>query len=434
MNKVNAVIKREYLTRVKKKSFIILTLLIPVLIAGFMAMPLLMMNIGTGTTNIIVLDESGLMEGNLRGSSSLRLSFTTGDIEELKTTYRLENDALLHIPYFDMRWPGGVTIYSEKQISIAQISTLERQVSNIIENARFENEGIDRELVEKLRTRISIESILISGEEERAGNIALSLVIGQVMSFFLYFMIFFYGSMIMKCVLDEKKNRVVEILVSSVRPFELMIGKIVGIAAVAITQLLIWVAFAILIMTVFMFGVAPSMMTNVSADVSMEMLEELTPQQTNMVMDIVEFFNDPGAINIPLIIFVFTFYFIFGYLFYSTLFAGVGSVSDDEHSAQTFTIPISLPIIISLFINFQVMENPHSPLAVWASIVPFSSPIVMLSRIPFNVPIWQLLLSMTSLIICFVGSTWVAGKIYRTGILLYGKRLTWKDLWKFIRV
>jgi ABC-2 type transport system permease protein len=234
--------------------------------------------------------------------------------------------------------------------------------------------------------------------------------------------------------MDEKKNRIIEILVSSLRPFELMIGKIIGIAAVAITQLFIWIAFGILAFTVFMFGIAPSMMANTSPDASMEMLEEISPQQANMVMDIVEFFNDPGAINIPLILLTFIFYFIFGYLFYSTLFAGVGSVSDDEHAAQTFTLPIMAPILLSIFISMHVIDSPHSPLAVWASIIPFSSPIVMLARIPFVVPAWQILVSMLSIIIFFVGSTWVAGKIYRTGILLYGKKLTWKDLWKFIRV
>jgi ABC-2 type transport system permease protein len=434
MNKISAVIKREYLTRVRKKSFIILTLLIPILIVALMGLPFLMMSVKSGTTNIIVLDESGLMTGNLYGSSSMRLLFTTGDVEELKNTYNLENDALLHIPDFDLRWPGGIRLYAEKQISMSQISNLERQISNIIEDARFANEGIDKETVDKLRTRISIETILITGDVEKAGNTALSLIIGQMMSFFLYFMIIMYGSMVMKCVMDEKKNRIIEVLVSSLRPFELMIGKIIGIAAVAITQLFIWIAFSILAITVFMFGVAPSMMANTSSEASLEMLEEMSPQQTNMVMDIVEFFNDPGAINIPLILITFCFYFIFGYLFYSTLFAGVGSVSDDEHSAQTFTLPIMAPILLSIFISMHVIENPHSPLAIWASIIPFSSPIVMLSRIPFIVPAWQLIVSMLSLIVCFIGSTWVAAKIYRTGILLYGKTLTWKDLWKFIRV
>jgi ABC-2 type transport system permease protein len=435
MNKINAVIKREYLTRVKKKSFIILTLLIPILIAGLMVVPILMMNMSSGKpTNIIILDESGLMEDNLYGGSAMRLLFTSGDIEELKNTYNLENDALLHIPDFDLRWPGGVRLYADKQISMSQISNLERQISNIIEDARFANEGIDKETVDKLRTRISIETILITGDVEKAGNVHLSIIIGQAMSLFLYFMIFMYGSMVMKCVMDEKKNRIIEILASSLRPFELMIGKIIGIAAVAITQLFIWIAFGILAITVFLFGIAPNMLANTSTEASLEMLEEMSPQQTNMVMEIVEFFNDPGAINIPLILFTFIFYFIFGYLFYSTLFAGVGSVSDDEHSAQTFTLPIMAPIMISVFISMHVIDSPHSPLAVWASIIPFSSPIVMLARIPFVVPAWQILVSMLSIIIFFVGSTWVAGKIYRTGILLYGKKLTWKDLWKFIRV
>lgn len=427
MYKVNAVIKREYFSRVKKKSFIIMTILIPFLILLLMALPILMTFIKSGTTTIAILDESSFFADNIHGNSSIKIEFIKGDLEELKANFKLNYDALLHIPPFDLQYPGGIKIFTEKQVGLSNISFLENQIERIIENMRFEREGIDKELVEKLKARIRIESIVISKEEEKTGNMLISLIMGQIMAFFQYFMIFFYGSMIMKGVMDEKKNRIVEIVVSSIRPFELMLGKIIGIAAVALTQLVIWAVLIGLIFTFFTVGVIPYIEgRSVNTELPVDM-------QNNLSMQIIEFINDPGAINIPFIALAFSFYFIFGYLFYSTLFAAAGSVSDDDSQAQNFTLPISIPIILSLFIMLNVAEQPHSPLAFWASIIPFSSPIVMLARIPFNIPVWQLLLSMFALMISFLGSTWLAGRIYRTGILLYGKKLTWKDLGKMLR-
>jgi ABC-2 type transport system permease protein len=431
MNKINAVIKKEYLTRVKKKSFIIITLLMPLSLIILMGLPFLFANVKTGVTNICVLDESGLFVGRLDDNSSMRLKFETGDIEELKTDYKgMGFDALVHIPNFDLQYPGGVKLFSEAQVGMSIISNLEQQISKIVEDARFERAEIDRELVNRLRTRIRIETLILAGGEEKAGNKYISLAISQIMGFFMYFMIFLYGSMIMTCVREDKKTRIVEILVSSIKPFELLLGKIIGIAAVAITQLLIWLVLGTIVMMFFMVAVIPSV--NLSGSVEgMEMAGSMAAS-SGMANDIADFLRDPGALNIPLILFSICFYFLFGYLFYSTFFAAAGSLSDDESTQQTYTLPLTLPIILSLMIMINVIDQPHSPLAIWASIIPFSSPIVMLARIPFHVPAWQLVLSIFVLILSFVGSTWVSGKVYRTAILLFGKKFKWKEVWKFV--
>jgi len=432
MSKITAVIKREYFTRVKNKTFIILTLLVPLLLAILMSLPFLMTLIKSDTTHIVVIDPANRFTQKIEGNSSLKLTFTDTDLETLKQTYKEDGyDAILYIPPFDLQYPGGVTIYSENQVSMTLIKDIRNQIEDVVEGLRFENAGIDKDLVAKLKADIKIESIRLSGEEEKVGNALLSSLLGQAMGFIMYFVIFMYGAMVSTAVLDDKKNRLVEILVSSIKPFELMLGKIIGIAAVAITQLLIWVVLIVIIFGFFMVAVIPHTQ-NISTDI-VDSSGMATQAADNLVVDMIDFLNSPGAINFPLLIFAVLFFFIFGNFFYYTLFAAVGSISDDEENSQIFTIPISLPIVLSIIINIHIMNDPHGAIAVWASIIPFSSPIIMLARIPYNVPMWQMVVSCIVMVLSFIGSTWVAGKIYRTGILLYGKKLSWKDVWRFIR-
>jgi len=432
MNKVTAVIKREYFTRVKNKTFIILTLLVPVLIAVLMCLPILMSMVKSSVTHIAIIDPVGRFIGRMESSSSLKLTFVYGELESLKKTYKEDGyDALLYIPAFDLQYPGGITLYSENQVGLTQIADMRRQIEDIIEDIRFDKAGIDRELVDKLRADIKIESVRLSGEEEKVGNAILSSILGQVMGFIMYFVIFMYGAMVMRAVLDDKNHRIVEILVSSIKPFELMLGKIIGIAAVALTQLLIWIILISIIIFIFTIALIPhtqNMTTDIVANT-----EIASQASDNFVVEMVEFLNAPGAVNFPLLIFAVLFFFIFGNFFYYTMFAAIGSISDDEANSQIFTLPISIPIILSMILLINIVNDPHGTIAVWASIIPFSSPIIMLARIPFNVPIWQIVVSCVVLVLSFFGSTWLAGKIYRTGILLYGKRLSWKDVWKFLK-
>ncbi|MCL2063261.1 MAG: ABC transporter permease [Candidatus Cloacimonetes bacterium] len=434
MKKIKAIIQREYLTKVKKKSFIIMTILTPILLLLLMSAPFLMMRVQTGSVNIAILDQTGLLEGNVRGTSRYEITFVYGDIEALKASFAEHYDALLYIPNFDLRYPGGVSLFAEKQIGVTTVSSLERQIENIIENARFENAGIDRELIDRLRTQIRIESIIIADGVERIGNNAVAHILGLLMGFAMYFIVFAYGTMVMASIMNEKKNRIIEILVSSVRPFEIMIGKILGMAGVAMTQLLIWAILGVIFFAFISVGVIPFL------DISHSEIENTMEMQTSMAgqnalaYQIVDFINDPGALHFPTIFMIFAFYFMFAYLFYATLYATLGAITDDEGQSQQFTMIVTLPVILSMIILVNVVDNPHSALAFWASIIPFSSPIVMLGRIPFHVPTWQLILSGSILVISFIVSTWLSGKIYRTAILLYGKKLTWKDLWKFVRI
>jgi ABC-2 type transport system permease protein len=428
MNKINAVIKKEYLSIVKTKTFIILTLLMPVIMLLVFSMPFLMTNLSTGTTNIAINDASGMFnEHNLKGGRGVNISFISGDIEILKDNFMHNFDALLYIPNFDIQYPGGIRLYAEKQMGLTRIRTLETQIEKVIEDIRFVNAGIDRELIERLRVSLSIESIVLTEAGEKSGDSTLAFLIGYIVGFMMYVILFFYGNMIMNSIMDEKKNRIVEILVSSLRPFELMFGKIIGIAGVALTQLLIWGILGTIIFAFFTVGVLPHTQVN---NIDTEFPAEL---ESGFATEIMNFLAEPGAINFSSIFFIFLIYTVLGYLFYSTMFAAVGSLCDDDKQSQNFTLPITIPIILSLFIMMNVADNPHSPLAIWSSLIPFSSPIVMVARVPFGVPIWQLVLSIGLLVISFGCSTWIAGKIYRTAILLYGKKFKWKDLWKFVR-
>jgi len=431
MNKVNAVARREYLAIVKTKTFIIMTILMPFLMLIFMAIPVLMTMIRTGTTHIAIHDTSGLFVENkekIERRNDIQITFVEGDIEVLKETFMYNFDALVHVPNFDLQYPGGIRLYAEKQIGMTSIRFLERQMEEIIEDARFVREGIDRALIDRLRARIRIESIVVTETGERTGDSVISLIVGYLAGFIMYFILFFYGSMIMRTVMEEKKNRIVEILVSSIRPFELMLGKIIGIAGVALTQLIIWGILGAIMFAFFTVGVVPYMEAqHANTEITAEM-------QNNFSFQLIEFVREPGAINLPGIFLLFMLYTVLGYLFYSTLFAAVGSLCDDDMQSQNFTLPITIPIILSLFIMFNVIDDPHTPLAFWASIIPFSSPVVMMARVAFHVPVWQVMLSVGLLIVFFVGSTWMAGKIYRMGILIYGKKFKWRDLWRFIRV
>ncbi len=423
MKKIMIVFKKEYLTRVKKKSFIVITLLVPIIFLIFMSIPVFMSLFKSGTTNIAVLDESGYFQENFENTKTLLFTKVEGNPEELKKKLKTDFDGLLYIPKFDIQYPGGFKIFSEKQVGLTYIGIMNSQIEKRIETIRFMQAGINKEQIDKMKANVELESILIQETGEKKGNAIVSVGISQVMGFFQYFMIFFYGSLIMRGVMEEKKNRIIEIIVSSIRPFELMLGKIIGIAAVALTQLLIWIIFISIITFGFSFAIMPML---IEQQASMESVSSVNTQQ------IFNTLTNLDSFNIPLIIFSFGFFFIFGYLFYSALFAAAGSLSDDETQNQTFTLPISFPIIISMFIMINVADQPHSPLAVWSSLIPFCSPIIMIARIPFGVPVWQLIVSMVLLVLGFMINTWLAGKIYRIGILSYGKKVRWKDLKKWV--
>jgi ABC-2 type transport system permease protein len=427
MNKVFVIIKREYLTRVKKKSFIIMTILIPLLMGALMLFPILISQLKSGRTDIMVIDKSGFFENKINNSDNLYFSYNQMDFEEAKQIFQNTHDGILNIPEIDIQRPSAIRYYSDKQVGLGTISHIRRELEREIERLRLEKEGLDDDFIEKLRVKIDLETVLLTDRGEKAGSTEIAAAMSYVMGFILYMMLISYGTLIARSVSEEKKNRIVELVISSVKPFQLMLGKIIGVAAVALTQIIIWIILGSLIFMLISLAFMPELMGMQS---STPMMGEMNnPPDEAMIMKISEGFE---ALNMTLIISMFVLFFLFGYLLYSALFAAIGAISDEASENQSITLPVLIPIILSLLIMVHVLDQPNSPLAMWSSLIPFFAPIVMVSRLPFSVPAWQIIVSIVLLMLTFWGTVWMSGKIYRTGILLYGKKITLKEIWKWV--
>lgn len=450
MNKIPVIIKREYLTRVRKKSFIIMTILAPLLFAAIIILPtLFMMNEGEEYKRIAVVeDRTDIFKGVLKNTKNAEFIYLEDEnIEELKKTfYQKGYYGILYISPEIVNVPNAVQLISRKQPPIGVLEYIESSLEKEIERQKLMNYNIENldEIMKNVESRVSLQTIKIddSGKvKETSTGIAMALA--YIGGFLMYMLVFIFGSQVMRGVIEEKTNRVVEVIISSVKPAQLMMGKIIGIALVGLTQFLIWVVLTIGIAgvirsTVFNKAGAAEMSQNVSKNLMSENQQLQLPVQSQSEIDpaMAEFtklFN--SAINQPwvLIIFSFIFYFITGYLLYASLFAAIGSAVDNETETQQFMLPITIPIILALMVALGTMQNPESPLAFWFSLIPLTSPIVMMARIPFGVPAWQLILSMALMLVTFVAFVWMAAKIYRTGILMYGKKTSWKEMWKWLR-
>jgi ABC-2 type transport system permease protein len=434
MNKVLLIIQREYLSRVKKKSFLLLTFLVPAL---FLAM---MFFVGyltaKGDDNIKefkVLDQTGLFENKLTNTSSLNFKYITGDYQKAKDKIRKDKSGYLLYISANYAQNGGIEIVSEKKPSIGLVSDIERQMETILKNNKLIAAGIDTAVLNNSKVNVSIGAKQLTDEGEKDASVGATFIVGFVSAFLIYLSLFIYGAQVMRGVIEEKTSRIIEVIVSSVKPFQLMLGKILGIGAVGLTQFLLWIILSATISTV----AAGYFSNNDSNKEKIEASLEGTPQQAqlkaassnNMAQD---FFKAADTINFPYILGTFLFYFLGGYLIYSALFAAVGSAVDNETETQQFMLPITLPLIFTFILGMNVIVNsPDSPLAFWLSIIPFTSPIAMMIRIPFGVPTWQLILSMVLLVAGFIFTTWVASRIYRVGILMYGKKVSYKELVKW---
>lgn len=433
MNKIWLIIKREFLTRVRKKSFLVLTLLIPVFFAGITIIPIVIAVKSEEHKRIAVIDESKLFTGQLTDSRGLYFKpLEQVNIDTFKRKYEEYGYAgVLYIPDIDINRPSGIEYFSRGQASIMLEGNLNRQVNDVIEKKRMELAGIDREKLEEVRSDVKVD--FRSGDDDRKGNSAVAYAVGYASGFIIYIILMVFGMSVMRGVMEEKMNRIAEVIISSVKPFQLMMGKIVGIAGVGLLQFLIW--------GVLIVGLQLLLPLFVSAD-SMQAVSQggaIAQNGGNAAMaEAIEKMNYVvGSINWWLIISCFIFYFLGGYLFYSALFAAIGSlVNEDPHDAQSLTFPVTLPIIIGIMIMISAVQNPNSTLAVWGSIIPFTSPMVMMARLPYGIPgtvaYWELGLSMLLLVAGFLVTTWIAGKIYRTGILMYGKKTTWKEAMKWV--
>lgn len=439
MNKILLIIQREYLSRVRKKTFIILTLLAPVLMAGFMAIIAYVSTLENDELrNIMVKDASGKFENSLKNSKNLEFTFVNElDIEKAKKVFSEgAYYALLSIPENPEK--GAIELISENQVDLTTKSYINNRIEEKIRSDKLKEIGVDAKTIDAINPDVHIRTIKLKqdGSEELSSTEA-ALAIGYIAAFLIYMFIFIYGAMVMRGVIEEKTNRVVEILISSVKPFQLMMGKIVGIALVALTQFVLW-----LVLGFFIITAGQSFVGGQSSPDTKQLTEQMVQNPDvagklqNMESDN-QIFNDVmrAVLNLPimLIIFAFIFYFIGGYLLYASLFAAIGGAVDNEADTQQFMLPLTLPLILSLVLAQAIIQNPEGPVAFWFSIVPLTSPVIMMLRIPYGVPAWELILSIALLAATFVGTTWVAAKIYRIGILVYGKKFSYKDLWKWIR-
>lgn len=433
MNNIGLIIGREYLTRVKKKSFIIMTFLAPLLFVGVFALIGWLSGRSGESKEIEILDESGLFAETFVSDNDQTFIYVQIQLDTAKK--HVEQgliDGLVYIPKIEnLDEPQGITFYSQGNPSISLVRAIERKIKGEIENVKLLQSGLTQDILDGLSSDVSMHSInLTSSGEEKDSSSATATGVGYAAAFMIYMFIFIYGAQCMRGVIEEKTSRIVEVIISSVRPFNLMMGKVIGIAAVGLTQLAMWI-----VLTAVLASVGLNIFTS-RAESANQMKEVLDQQEiqaelavevdpTNNIMKAV------NAINIPLTLGAFIFYFIGGYLLYGALFAAVGSAVDSDADAQQFMLPITIPLIAAIASLSVVLTDPNGSFAFWMSIVPFTSPVVMMMRVPFGVPIWQLLLSMILLIGGFVFTIWLAGRIYRIGILMHGTKVNYKVLAKW---
>lgn len=440
MSIITLIIKREYLTRVQKKSFIIMTLLGPILMASIFIIPVLMAKYDENeVSKIQVIDESGMFKNKLTDSQSMAFELDTFSLPVAKTIFDPEkHTAILYIPENVMTNSSSVMLFSAKQPNINLVTTIERTIQKEIENVKLKNQGINQETLDQIKTKVKINTRTLTDKGEEETNAGLTTAVGLIGGLLIYMFIFLYGAQVMRGVIEEKTNRIVEVIISSVRPFQLMMGKIIGIALVGLTQFLLWIILTMTISTV---------VTSLFVD-KKQMQEQMMSRQSPLGTPLPESVEDGSmaaednvtasifgsleSLNFPLLIGAFIFYFLGGYLLYGALFAAIGAAVDGESDTQQFMLPITIPLILSFIVAQSILQNPESKIGFWFSMIPFTSPVVMMVRIPFGVAPWEIILSMALLVLGFIGTTWVAGRIYRTGILMYGKKVNWRELGKWL--
>ncbi|MBR1699394.1 MAG: ABC transporter permease [Bacteroidales bacterium] len=462
--KLGIIIQREYLNKVKKKSFLLITFLAPVLFAGIAILPsVIMMGAKEEAKRVGVIDRSGIVVPFLSDNDVTRFIDlgANADGDAIKADFSGSGvDILLSISELDtLARTVQADCYSEKPLGMDTGEMIESRINDAVEAYRIESYGIENleEIMAGVKSDVKLRSYTIdkSGNEsisESGIYMALSMMLGMA----LYMFIALFSGMVMSSVIEEKSSRVVEVLMSSVKATELMFGKIIGVALVALTQFLLWILLTLLLMGVAMgilgkdkmmgmMGSDPTtemvgqMNENVNLPAGMDLNEALaTATDTTGVaagepsgMDVV--MSTLGNINLGQILFAFLFYFVFGYLLYASLFAAIGSAVENEGDSSQLQLPVTIPLLLAFFIAIYAFKAPGSSLVFWGSMIPFTSPIVMLARIPFGVPAWELILSMVLLVATFVVCAWASAKIYKVGILMFGKKSTFKDLWKWLK-
>ena len=445
MNKIPIIIAREYITRVRKKSFIIMSILGPVLFAAMMIIPAWLSQVEqTDVKRIAIVDSSHIFKNVIPETEYLKFDYLENiSVNVLKDNYAsLGYFGILYISPIVTYDPNSVIIYSAKQPSLATKMHISNHLENYIRDQKLKTYNIENldNILKSVKTTINVRTIKITEEgEEKESSTGIMMAVGYVSGFLMYMFLIFCGTMVMRGVVEEKTSRIVEVIISSVKPFQLMFGKIIGIALVGLTQLLIWIISTFILVSISQAIFFPEFNLTPTEQVVSQDIMTASPagdDQAGASEEMVQLRSALGTlknVDFVVIILTFLFYFLGGYFLYASMFAAVGAAVDSETDTQQFVFPILLPLILGIIVLFSITNNPDSPVAYWFSIIPFTSPIVMMARIPFGVPWSDFFLSAGLLIVFFLGSTWLAGKIYRTGILMYGKKATFKEMLKWVR-
>jgi ABC-2 type transport system permease protein len=438
MNKIFIIIQREYLTRVRNKTFLLSTFLLPVVFIVFIAGTTFFAVTSKDEKKVAVLNDPGFFKSEMKSDSGSVIFDFNAAVDS--TNYAEKGfDGVLYLP---QNGSSDYVLNSKKQFGLDAQSYIERQLKEAIENNLLMKQGIDRSMLDSInkasKNAVELSNVVFKEDgDSKKANTGIAYGVGFGSGILIYITMFVFGSMVMRGVAEEKMNRIAEVIVSSCKPFELMFGKIVGIAGVGLTQFLLWIILITALSSALPLFLPAETMQQVQE--AQQATNGMSPamQDNSAILKIMEARTAiSNSVNWALIISCFLFYFLGGYLFYASLFAAIGSViNEDPQEAQSLMLPITMPIIFGFLILTSSLQNPDSPVAVWASIIPFTSPIVMMGRIPFGVPetvpYWQLGLSMLLLIAGFLFTTWFAGKVYRVGILMYGKKASWKEMIKW---
>lgn len=420
-----------------------MTLLGPILMASIYVLPVYLTTLSDEEKTVQILDETGLFVHKFKDTDSFKFVPISIDLDVAKDNLASSGDyGLLHIPATQLSVPSTGIFYSNSQPSIEIKSYIKNVMKREVESLKLEASGIDPDILRSIKSSIVLNTIKIdeSGKEEKSFT-EISMGLSIFAALLIYMFIFIFGAQVMRGVIEEKTNRIIEVIVSSVKPFQLMMGKIVGVALVGLSQFVLWIVLTLILVSVFMASVSNpeemmssgSMMGTQGTGVATEELTKMADAggaDNSMAMQIVEGIR---SVDAGVMIASFMFFFLFGYLLYAALFAAIGSAVDSETDTQQFMLPVTAPLILSMVMIGFIISNPNGPVAFWFSIIPFTAPVVMMARIPFGVPYWQVYLSMALLVLGFLATTWLAAKIYRTGILMYGKKISYRELWKWIK-
>lgn len=434
MHKIWLIARREFLSRVQKKSFLLTTILLPLFIFGFYALIIYFAIKPSDTIHIAISDKGNVFGGKIADKNDIVFTFANNQtFDSLKAQVtKKEIDGFVVVPA--AYTPGdSLSFVSGKTIGPIVREKIQGIFNSAFEEQRLLSLHISKQELDSLQKENNIKFSTLEGKEENGAKVGISYAVGYISGFLIYIVLFIYGTMVMRGVMEEKTNRIAEVIISSVKPFQLMFGKITGIGAVGLVQFSIWGILVVglqLLLPVFFPGLAAQMHSQPIQPAGAQVAEVIKTGEMN------SFMTGLHQINFGMIVGCFIFYFFAGYLLYSSLFAAVGSaVNDDPQDAQSLLLPITMPIIFAIIIMTKAVNDPSSGLAVFGSLFPLTSPIVMMARIPFGVPntvpYWQLITSMVLLILGFLFTTWLSGKIYRTGILMYGKKTSWKEMWKW---